>query len=170
VRRGVQVESTLPLSVLGLSGARLDVKARWQDSKVTDPVTGRVRVLSAEGGGDPFGYYNENEYAWTVDYRQDFALQHWAWGWSLKERAERPLFKVNELDVYDDGLEANVFLETTRWLGLKIRVEGDNLLDLRMTRERILFTGERGLSAVQRREERVRTRGRRLFLSVSGTF
>lgn len=172
-RWGVELDATLPLEYLGLAGARLDIKARWQDSTVTDPVTGRSRVLSARGGfgGPPVVRFNrENEYAVQVDFRQDFRAARWAWGWSAGQEAGRPLYKVNELDVYDQELIIDAFVETTRWLGLKIRLEGTNLLDYHETRSRTLFTGERGLSPVARRELRSRRPGRRVQITLSGSF
>jgi hypothetical protein len=172
-RWGAELEGTLPLAALGLAGGRLDIKARWQDSTVTDPVTGRARVLSAKGGfnGPPVVRFNrENEYAVQVSFRQDFRAARWAWGWNAGREAERPLYKVNELDVYDQELLIDAFVETTRWFGLKIRLEGTNLLNYDETRERTLYTGERVLSAVESRELRSRKPGRRVQITFSGSF
>jgi hypothetical protein len=170
-RWGVELESTIPLDAIGLTGAKLDVKARWQDSMVVDPVTGLDRVLSSEGShqGDIL-FRNENEWAFLVDYRQDFEEARVAWGWNLATRAERPLFKVNELDVFDEETNVDVFIETTRWFGVKIRLTGLNLLDILQSRDRTVYTGERGLSPVDFRELRDSTNGARILLSFSGTF
>jgi len=170
-RWGVELESTLPLDAIGFTGAKLDVKARWQDSVVVDPVTGLDRVLSSEGShnGDIL-FRNENEWAFLVDFRQDFEEARVAWGWNLATRAERPLFKVNELDVFDEETNVDVFIETTRWLGLKIRLTGINILDILQSRDRTAYTGERGLSPVDYRELRDSTNGARVLLGFSGTF
>jgi len=172
-RWGIEVEATLPLDRLLLRGARLDIGARWQDSSVVDPVTGEDRVLSVRTSGGrllPLAFRNENEYAITVDFRQDFEAARWAWGWDVRDRAERPFFKVNELDISDEGTEFNVFVETTRWFGVKANLAAENIFDLAETRDRKLFVGERGLSPVDTRELRSRVRGRRLNLTVSGSF
>ena len=170
-RWGVVLESTLPLDAIGLSNARIDFKARWQDSTVVDPVTGSARVLSSEGGhkGD-IVFRNENEWAFLADFRQDFEESRVAWGWDLSTRAERPLFKVDELDVYDEETEINVFVETTRWFGLKIRLTGLNILDILQSRNRTVYMGERQLSEVDFRELRDTTNGARILLTLSGTF
>lgn len=170
-RWGVLLDTTLPLEAIGLAGARLDIKARWQDSVVEDPVTGQNRVLSSEGGqrGDVL-FLNENKYALFVEFRQDFDAARIAWGWNVAMRAERPLFKVNELDVFDEGTELNTFIETTRWLGLKIRLSGINLLDMQETRDRTVYVAERDLSPVSFRELRKLTNGARVLLSFSGAF
>ncbi len=170
-RWGIVLETTLPLDSLGLTGAQLEFKARWQDSTVVDPVTLERRVLS--GGAEsrrPLPFHGENQYAVTLDFRQDFSAARVAWGWDLRTRAERPLFKVNELDILDEGVEFNVFVETTRWFALKFRLHGQNLLNLRQLRDRTVFIGERGLSPVDFRELHDSVDGRRVVLSLAGSF
>jgi len=168
-RWGMELESTIPLTWLGLTSAQLKFKARWQDSTVVDPVTGADRVLSSDQG-EVIVYDIENKYAYTIDFRQDFETARVAWGWFLQERADRPVFKVNELLVYDDTHQLDLFIETTRWLGIKMRLSAENLFDLGLLRERTIFTGERGLSSVAFREVRDRTRGRQVVFTLSGTF
>jgi outer membrane receptor protein involved in Fe transport len=170
-RWGIVLESTLPLDSLGLSSARLGFNARWRDSTVVDPVTLEDRMLSAgTESRRPLPFLGENQYAYTLDFRQDFKDARVAWGWDLRTRAERPLFKVNELDVHDEGEELNIFIESTRWFGLKIRLHGQNLLNLRKLRDRTVFVGERDLSPVDFRELHDSTDGRRVIFSLSGSF
>jgi hypothetical protein len=141
-RWGVKLESTVPLDRLGLSDAKLDFDFSWQESSVTDPVTGKSRQLKANGefSGPPnIRLTSENEYAFDVAFRQDFEKAGLAWGWDIAEQAGRPRFKVNELEVYDEGVEVIVFAETTRWFGMKIRLEGRNLLNYTESRNRFLY-------------------------------
>ena len=88
----------------------------------------------------------------------------------LAEQADRPRFKVNELEVIDEGTEVNAFIETTRFLGLKIRLEGQDILDMNQSRDRTIYQGLRNLSSVQRTILRDRNDGARFFVSVSGNF
>jgi len=170
-RWGAMLETTFPLDRLGLAGARLDIEARLQDSRVTDPVTGADRVLSGEGGvSKPLSLTNQNRYAFAVDFRQDFEAARIAWGWDIRKRGNRFEFKVDEFVEHEDGVEANVFVETTRWWGLKIRLDGQNLLDFRQLRQRSIFTGERDLSPLDVDEIRDRTDGVRIQLSFAGSF
>ena len=170
-RWGIVLETTLPLDSLRLTGAQLEFKARWQDSTVIDPVTLDRRVLSGDTESRrPLPFRGENEYAFTLDFRQDFSAARVAWGWDLRTRAERPLFKVNELDILDEGVEFNVFVETTRWFGMKIRLHGQNLLNLSQVRDRTVFVGPRGLSPVDFRELHDSVDGRRVVLSLAGSF
>ncbi len=170
-RWGAKFETTLPLDRLGITGARLDIELRLQDSRVNDPVTGTERVLSGEGDvNKPLSLDNESRYAVAADFRQDFETARFAWGWDLRKRGNRVAFKVNELVEYEDGVEANIFVETTRWFGLKIRLDGQNLADFRQLRDRSIFAGERDLSPLEVNEDRNRTDGVRVQLSLAGSF
>ena len=172
-RWGVAVESTLPLTWLGLKGAKIDINGRWQNSTVEDPVTAEDRVFTSRrrfGRLFPLDFRVENRYAIAVDFRQDFESARVAWGWDVRTRGERPIFRVNELDIGDEGTEFNVFMETTRWFDLKIHFIAGNILDAAETRDRTVYVAERDLSAVERRELRSRARGVRVDLTVSGNF
>ncbi|MGY8815001.1 MAG: TonB-dependent receptor domain-containing protein [Gammaproteobacteria bacterium] len=172
-RWGVRFESTMPLNFLGLDNAKLDFKARWQDSSVTDPVTGESRPLTARGffSGPPnIPFNSENEYVFDIAFRQDFQEAQVAWGWDFGEQANRPRFKVNELETFNEGLETNVFVETTRWLGIKMRLQGANLLNYNEVRDRFIYTGGREVSPVESRILRERKAGWRVTLFLSGNF
>lgn len=173
-RWGMEFEGTLPLDWVALTGARLDIKARWQDSTVTDPVTGNKRILSSKnefGVPSDFSYLrNENKFALALDFRQDFEVAKVAWGWSLKTRTHRPFYRVNEFEALNEGAEVNTFIETTRWLGIKVRFEVNRLFDVIETRDRTLYTGRRSLSPIDGFIERSRDGGRELVLRLSGTF
>ncbi|MGK0298386.1 MAG: hypothetical protein ACI9XC_002007 [Gammaproteobacteria bacterium] len=175
-RWGAEFGSTLPLDWLGIVGSRLDISARWQDSTVVDPVTGDHRVLSGGKGFSGFSRTSNNafrgdyEYALIFDFRQDFEQAKVAWGWVVRGRSHRTLFNVNELDVYDEGIESDAFIETTRWLNLKIRIIGENLTNARQQRNRTVFFGERDLSLVDFLEIEKDRDGRRVILQLSGSF
>ena len=171
-RWGLKVENTIPLDWLLLDNARLNIRARWQDSTVVDPVTGLNRVLSGESGltgNIPFKD-EDIKYTAAVDFRQDFQQAKVAWGWETKFRDARILYKVNELDIYDEGTEISLFTETTRWFGVKIRATLKDLLNTDRTRVRTIYLGERDSSGVNRRELIENRRGRQLDLVVSGSF
>ena len=110
------------------------------------------------------------EYVVVVDYRQDLEEQLLAWGWDVTFEAEFPVFKVNELDVRKKDPDLNLFVETTRWFGLKLRLEFNNVLDKTEARTRNIYAGERQLSPLLRRQLQDRTDGREIGLSLSGSF
>jgi outer membrane receptor protein involved in Fe transport len=171
-RWGVEMESTIPLDWLSLASARLDIKARWQDSSVTDPVTGETRVLSSQGRLSSRIPYNDIDvkYITSVEFRQDFEAQKFAWGWDVVARDERPLFKVDELDVFDEGVIINAFIETTRWFGLKMTFGIKDILDEQKVRTRTIYNGQRELSTIRRSEITDVTRGRQFELTLTGSF
>ncbi|NNE38829.1 MAG: TonB-dependent receptor, partial [Gammaproteobacteria bacterium] len=172
-RWGATIETTIPLEWLGLTGARLDLFGRWQDTSVTDPVTGEKRVISDRTPPArvmPLDFNTENKYAFSVDFRQDFQAQKFSWGWDIRERGEHPRFRANELDILDEGLEFNTFIETTRWFGLKLRLDVENILNMSSTRDRIRYVGARELTPVRFREDQIRTRGFRFAFTVNGSF
>ncbi len=170
-RWGLIAETTVPLDRIRLKGAKFEVKARWQDSTVVDPVTGEDRVLTSEpGSSQDIGLQNENRYAIIADFRQDLEEARVAWGFTYRTRAERPLFKVNEYEVYDEGQQLNAFVETTRWLGIKMSLTINNMSDVSDKRDRLGYTGLRNLSPLEFREFRRLTNGTRLILGASGTF
>ncbi|MDX1498663.1 MAG: TonB-dependent receptor [Woeseiaceae bacterium] len=173
-RWGLELEGTLPLDRAGLDGAKLDMTVRLEDSSVVDPVTGRDRVLSGETGSNAYRSLatlnRNNRYFVRLNFRQDLPAAKFAWGWTVAERDERPIFRVNELDRHDEGYAIDVFVETTRWRRVKVSVVGDNLLNFTQSRDRTRYVGERGLTPVEFTERRERFNGRRITLTLSGTF
>ncbi len=171
-RWGAEIEATIPLDWLSLASARLDLKARWQDSSVTDPVTGEKRALSSEGRLSSRIPYNDIDvkYITSVAFRHDFEVQRFAWGWDLVARDERPLFKVDELDVFEEGVILGAFVESTRWFGLKMTLGIKDILDEQKLRTRTIYTGRRELSALRRTEITDVTRGRQFEFTVTGSF
>jgi outer membrane receptor protein involved in Fe transport len=173
-RWGLELESTLMMDWIGLHNGRLDINAVFQDSSVTDPVTGEKRVLTAgiipDSNGSRSIFDNDNELVAEIDFRQDFEEQNVAWGWNLRHEGDFPVHKVNEFDIRNKEPLVNFFIETTRWLGFKIRLDFNNVLDREQDRERIFYTGQRDLSPILRRQVQRRTEGREFGLSLSGSF
>ena len=170
-RWGLELEAAVPLTRLGLVGSRLDLQTRWQDSSVTDPVTGSDRVLTSSSDyPKPLPFRDELEFIVIAKFRQDFRDAKVSWGIEGRERSERPRFKVNEFEVFDETTEVNAFLETTRFWGLKIRLEGQDILDFDQSRDRTIYEGLREITPVERTIMVHRLDGARLFISVSGNF
>lgn len=170
-RWGLELESAMPLTWLGLTGSRLDIQLRWQDSSVTDPVTGESRVLSSVGAFPrPFSFREELKFISVIKYRQDFRDARVSWGTEVRARTERPRFKVNELEVFDEGVDLTSFIETTRYWGMKIRIEGQNILNINQSRDRYIYQGLRDLSPIRRTILRDRNDGARVIVLVSGNF
>ncbi|MGF1455006.1 MAG: TonB-dependent receptor plug domain-containing protein [Alphaproteobacteria bacterium] len=158
-RRGIQVEATLPLDRIFLRNGRFDITGRYQDSEVTDPVTGLERPLSGE-----------REWSVQLDFRQDLTRQRWAWGWDLDLFAREPFFGLDELDLQRRTGDLDAFIETTRFWGMRMRLGANNLFNQGRDRSRAVFAGARGNAPVAFSEIRDRDWGRSVFLAFSGTF
>ena len=173
-RWGLQLEGTLHLGWAGLDTARINLNSRWQDSTVVDPVTGEDRVLTAtilpDSNNTRSIFDNDNAYVVVVDFRQDFEEALMAWGTDITFEADLKQFKVNEYDLRKKEPDLNLFVETTRWFDMKVRLEFNNILDMNKERVRTFYTGQRGLSPVQRQQLQNRTDGREVGLSLSGSF
>lgn len=170
-RWGLILETTFPLDFISLDNAQLGLRGRWQDSTVVDPVTRRERVLSANGGfrGDVL-FLGENKYSFGIDFRQDFEEARISWGWQVLERAKRPLYRANELDIFNESIQLQGFIETTRWFGLKMSLLGENLSNSIHKRDRTVYVNGRSISPVDRRELREGTNGARVTFRISGAF
>jgi len=158
-RWGLMLESTLPLAPMGIERARLDIEARWEDSTLTDPVLDRSRRFSGQRR-----YWIESAF------RQDFTGAGWAWGFETEFGDRSTRYELEELDIDDQGVDLEAFIETTRYFGVKMQLIAQNLLDQEFARDRTVFIDSRASGRPAFREIRDRRRGRSLLLSISGAF
>ena len=171
-RWGLRFEGTAELDWMGLHNGRLDVNLKWQDSTVVDPITGLDRVLNATiiTASSQSIFDTDNEYVAVIDFRQDFEEIRVAWGWDMTLEADLPVFKVDELDVRDKDPLINLFVETTRWFGIKTRIDVNNVTNMTERRTRSNFTGQRDLSLLDFRQLQHRKDGIEVGLTISGSF
>ncbi len=159
-RWGVAFEGTVPLDALFHAGrSRLDFSGRWEDSSVVDPVTGLTRSFSGR-----------RRFEIESQLRQDLIGQGWAWGLETEYEDQRVVYELDEIDIDERGFDLEAFIETTRFLGVKMQLIVQNLLDRRFERDRLVFEGQRATTAEVFRELRDRRRGRSVVLSISGSF
>lgn len=158
-RWGASAEGTIALQPIGMHNARLDLAARWEDSTVTDPVTGMTRRFSGQ-----------RRYTLEGELRHDLVEAGWAWGIESDYVDRAIAFELDELDIDERGVDVEAFVETTRYFGVKMQLVVQNLLDRRFIRDRTVFDGPRGTSQVDFREIRDLRRGRSVLLSISGSF
>jgi hypothetical protein len=158
-RAGVRGSLTLPLDALGLSNGRMDARARWQTSRVDDPLTGLPRVLSGE-----------RQWFARVEIRQDLQAQGLAWGVLMFSRDWVPNFGLDEIDFQEQRADMDVFIETRAIAGLRIRLTVEDLLRDGDARDRRVFAGDRSVAPLAFREVRQDSLARTISLQVSGTF
>jgi len=157
---------------MGLRNGRLDINLKWQDSTVVDPITGLDRVLNATiiTASSQSIFDTDNEYVAVIDFRQDFEEIRVAWGWDMTLEADLPVFKVDELDLRDKDPLIHLFVETTRWFGIKTRIDVNNVTNMTERRTRSRFAGQRDISLLDFRQLQHRKDGIEVGLTISGSF
>lgn len=142
-------------SVLGISarfetplrrvpGARLSLEGSWQDTEVSDPLTGEDREQS---GAD--------RKRLSLEFRQDFPRRRTAWGVEYDRQERAPEFRFDEVTEDDAENEVRLWIETTGLGNFKLRVAADNLISGLETRDRRRFAPDRlGTLAGSERRER----------------
>ncbi|WP_375207717.1 TonB-dependent receptor domain-containing protein [Hyphococcus sp.] len=158
-RWGVKADGALPLDWAALAHARLDFEMEWRRSRVVDPVTGLRRRFSSE-----------QSWVSSLEFRQDFTEQQWAWGWDLEIGGPEFEFGLDEFERENDKVDLDIYWETSRFQGVKLRIELKNLLRGGDSRRRLRYEDARSLSYLEFEEARARSGARALAVEVSGTF
>jgi len=152
-------DATLPLDAIGLTGALFSPSLTLQDSKVTDPVTGETRPLRFR-----------EDWAASIDFRQDFARQGVSWGFDWFVQADSISYRLDQISTFIGARGGvDLFVETTRLPGVTARFGADLQLDEDSERVRAIFDPDRN-GALARRDVRVREEPRQIYLELSGVF
>jgi hypothetical protein len=162
-RTGVEVRGALPLSPL-IPNAEVRFSGMYQETDVTDPLTGESRRFSTE-----------REWTYNVAYRQELPELKSAWGGSAKGTSDKFEYKYLEEIAFDrPGSAIEVFAETTQIPGVTVRASVTNIFHVEETRVRSFFAGSRASDVLQRTEERKQKGGPEgtqwVAVRVSGTF
>ena len=114
---GAEMSLRVPLNKV-LPGGSFMVTGLWQDTEVTDPLTGVERQFSD---------LKENHV--TAELRQDLQAARFAWGTTYEASSMDADFRLNEVFRFREIQMLNLFAETTWVSNLKIRVELNSALD-----------------------------------------
>lgn len=128
---GIESEAALPLTGF-IKGGLIEVSAAWRDAAFRDPITGETRVVT--------GLTNPEI---DIDFRQDLSEARFAWGVTYEPDGETASFFANEAIIDRRERRITAFAETTRFFGVKMRLEASNLFQTRFPRDRQLFTPDR---------------------------
>jgi len=135
-RLDLLLSATTPLDAMGLSNAVLDIDLSWNDTEVTDPLTGETRRWSGP-----------REWGGQMDFRQDLPVRQVAWGWDFSAYADSEAFRAREYRAVDSGERSlNAFVETTRLAGVTSRLGVRHMFGNIHNRERVFFTGSRAMA------------------------
>ncbi|RZM80375.1 hypothetical protein C3B51_12515 [Pseudoalteromonas rubra] len=158
-RSGFTTEITLPLDAILLKQGRLDVSGRWQDTEVTDPLTGSKRVLS-----------NERQWEAEATLRQDITERNLAWSITVSAFDDLPQFGLDEIDIQGGYFDIDAFIEVRAFSDIRVRFGVENAFRHGPSRERSVFEGSRNASILAFVEDRQRSLSREWFVDVSGNF
>ena len=128
---GVESEAALPLARF-IKGGLIEVSAAWRDAAFNDPITGETRVVT--------GLTNPEI---DIDFRQDLSEARFAWGVTYEPAGETASFFANEAIIDRRERRITAFAETTRFFGVKMRLEASNIGQTRFPRDRQLFAPDR---------------------------
>ncbi|HEV7691261.1 MAG TPA: TonB-dependent receptor [Hyphomonadaceae bacterium] len=114
---GARIEAQLPLDSIGVKGGQLKFVGGLGDNSVTDPITGQKRWL------DTYSSYD-----WNIDFRQDLPELKLAWGGDYGDLGKVRFFRLDEEQTYSYGPgDLDLFVETTYFDGVTVRLSADNL-------------------------------------------
>lgn len=156
----VEAETSVPLDWIGLPGGLFSISGGYNDTQVTDPLTAEDRPLS--------GW---TERYWRIDVRQDLENAPWAWGFDYASNSGSTDYRLAELRVQEFGQgDFDIFIERSGVFGGVLRLDVENIGDVELRRERLLFTPDRTAGQAAGRESRVAQLGQVVRLTLRGTF
>ncbi len=128
------VNVSLPLERLGISGGRLTFDYVNGQSSVTDPVTGATRRFTNNFGTRDF----------EIEFRQDLPAQQFSYGFTIGEDYGATAYRLRETFRRErTGTTLDIFVETTRLLGLNLRVGYGDVLDAEYQSKRVVYDAPR---------------------------
>ena len=136
---GARLESSIHI----IDGARIVIDGLWQETAVTDPLTGETREQSGA---------EQNRI--SVEFRHDVERYQSAWGAEFGQRVRAPEFRFDEITEDQRQSEINVWFETSAFGDFKLRLSADGIFASSETRTRRRFDPDRFgvLDQIQRRE------------------
>lgn len=160
-RVGVEARGTLPLGPLGVPNAELRFSGLYQQTRVTDPITGDKRSFSVplERQGTPSGSATLNsgnkDWAYLLNFRQNLPELQASWGATMFQWSGRTEYRRAETIHYvRPKPRLDLYVETTRIKPVTVRLFLNNVLVSAEERTRTFYVGDRGSDLIQRLEDR----------------
>jgi len=154
---GIETDLNLPLDWI-LDNGLLEVSHVYQKSSFNDPITATNRVIN-----------NFTPNTFDIEIRQDLINSNFAWGVEYSRNFTNTGFNVDERSTFRGNGRFGVFIETSRFFGLKTQLEIKKLNTGDFTRSRFIHGDDRG-DPLEKTEVAFRHRKPEIKLSVSGTF
>ena len=170
-RTGVELRGALPIGEL-LPNAELRFSGLWQETDVSDPITGESRRFAGE-----------RDWNYNVSFRHDLPELKLAWGASAGGQSDRREFKAAEDILHDrPGARFDMYVDSTMIPGITVRLSALNISHPEEYRTRTFYAANplnalapaRSTGVVSRAEERKQKggpEGTQVFsIRVSGSF
>jgi hypothetical protein len=115
-----------------------------------------------------------------INYRQDFPAQKWSYGFRLNDGGASTAYRFNEISRRSrDDMGFEIWVETSRWLGLRIRAGIDDLFAPDFSRTRVIYgqdpnnpaaAPDRNTGVLRQIEQTHSSNGVRPYVKISGNF
>lgn len=128
---GITANASVPLTRV-LPGGLFEIEADLRDSSFTDTFTGRDRRLSNVQSPDVL-----------AEFRQDLTRHRVSWGFSYRAAQENQIYFGDEESFFTEGDTYRIFVETTRFFGMRINFALRNIGKRSRDRERRFFDPSR---------------------------
>lgn len=157
---GVSLTSTINLDPIGWQGAKVDLNATYEDSRLDDPLTGESRSFSGHN------YFNGE-----ISLRYDVPKSNWAFGGGFNWTQVEPYVRLAEVGKdYEGPIYTFAFIENKNVFGLTVNLNMFNLTGGRGLFDRTVWTGYRDRNPVSFVESRRLDISTIYRLSIKGSF
>ncbi len=129
---GVEGDLVLPLDFM-LPGGRFEAFYVWRKSSLFDEIIGRNRPLS-----------DINETFFRFEFRHDLIKHKFSWGLDMEGGFEEGNFFGNERLDFKGPYRFNAYVETTRFFGVKMKLDVFRFTGNTFNRDRFFFDPNRG--------------------------
>ena len=159
-RIGMESTSTINFDPLGWKGAKVDLTAGFDRSRVKDPLTGQLRPIS----GNRFYFVD-------ATLRHDVPGTPFAWGANFSsDDYARNYYLTEVYHSWEGPYWLSGFVEHKNLLGLTVRAEVSNLLNARHRQDRTVYEGRRTVAPIAFIQKNDQLIGPIFSLSVKGSF
>ncbi len=162
-RWGGTLEITLPFDWIttpfGFAGLELKYTGNYTDSRVTDPVTGRIRRRSNDALWDQ-----------NFDLHQDLPKAGISWGARVSVQAPQTEYFIDQIRTVAQSADVFGYVEYKKWPVGTLRFQMANIADITLTRARSFYRDTRATDDIVRSLVRQRHRDSRFQISLTGKF
>lgn len=154
---GVKTDINLPIDWI-LTNGLIELSHTYRDSRFNDPVINGIRTVNG---------YTPNFLSFKL--RQDIVDKKLAWGVEYWGSFTDTNYFVDEIQKFSGNKRIRVFVETSRYFGVKTQLEVTHINTGDYTQSRFFYENNRG-GAFQGSEVAFRHRRPEIKLTFSGTF